>query len=466
MADGGGIDTSMYKDAVGPSTMESVGQVADTVNKLQSGAIQRQTMQSNQIGIDSAKVDLALKQFGNMRSMLGALLADPDAGKKDLSKRIQEEIVKGTRMGMWTPEQAVEGMKTIPSDPRQQYQWLTNQQVNLQSATERMNALFGPVQSNQTGGGTVQTQTPQLPGLPVRQRGSIAGTLPPTTQTPTGPGGAAEFVGQPGVGTVTQGPDSQRVVPPAAAPAPRVPMPNGTPPQANGAPPPPAIAKVPAGLPPGTTEALGGGSKMLVDAREAAGDYGARVNPLRQAIPLISKMKETDIGPTSERWNDVKSTIQTLGGGKLAGIDPEKIKDYNELKKYLTQYTSMRAATLGPKTNDGLATAVTSNPNVNMDKLSVLELSKMAMALERMRQAAVLEFEDKLAKREVTEGQFGTFMAKWGRDMDPRGFVYDLLDGKAQKKMMEGLSPAQLAKIQQSAEVADKHGLLGDVNGR
>jgi hypothetical protein len=132
------------------------------------------------------------------------------------------------------------------------------------------------------------------------------------------------------------------------------------------------------------------------DAMGAAGRFAQRINPLRQAIPLLEKMKDTEIGPTSERWNDIKSTAVTLGAGKLAGIDPEKIKDYNELKKYFTQYASQAAATLGPKTNDGLATAVTSNPNVHMDKLSATELAKVAMGIERMQQAAALEFNERV----------------------------------------------------------------------
>jgi hypothetical protein len=155
-----------------------------------------------------------------------------------------------------------------------------------------------------------------------------------------------------------------------------------------------------------------------------------------------------------------------LGGGKLVGIDPEKIANYNEAKKYLNQYTSQAAAGLGPRTNEGLAAAVTSNPNVNMDKMSLVDLTKTALGVERAKQAGVLEFEAALRRKEVVPGQFGTFMAHWGTEADPRGFVYDLLDGKAQKKMLEGLCDVQKDRIRNAIVIGKKYGLVADIRAQ
>lgn len=201
-------------------------------------------------------------------------------------------------------------------------------------------------------------------------------------------------------------------------------------------------------------------------ASEAAGNYGQRVNPLRQAIPLLEKMKETDIGPTSDRWNDIKSTAVSLGAGPLAGIDPEKIRDYNELKKYFNQYSVQAGAAMGPHTNDGLAAAVTSNPNTHMDRLSGLELSKVALGVERMKQAAVLEFNAKVDRGEADPSQFNRFMVDWGTKQDPRAFVYDLMTKEQQKKLKDSLPPAELNKIRNGMNIADRHGLLGDVHSQ
>lgn len=224
------------------------------------------------------------------------------------------------------------------------------------------------------------------------------------------------------------------------------------------------VPTVSTGLSPAAAATNTRSGEAYAAASEAAGNYGQRVNPLRQAIPILENMKETDIGPISDKWNDIKSTAVNLGAGPLAGIDPEKIKDYNELKKYFNQYSAQAAATLGPKTNDGLATAVTSNPNVHMDKLSASELSKVALGVERMRQAGVLEFNSKVDRGEADPSNFNKFMVDWGTKQDPRAFVYDLMTKEQQDKLKKNLPPAELKKIRDGMNIADRHGLLGDVH--
>lgn len=239
----------------------------------------------------------------------------------------------------------------------------------------------------------------------------------------------------------------------------------------------PTVIKVPAsnmaparvvGAAPGIVEAqtrtAGASSDAYSRASESAGAYSQRVNPLRQAIPILEKMNEKDIGPISDKWNEIKSTAVNLGAGPLLGIDPEKIKDLNELKKYFNQYSVQAGATLGPHTNDGLAAAVTSNPNIHMDKLSATELSKVALGVERMRQAGVLEFNAKVDRGDADPSQFNKFMTDWGTKQDPRAFVYDLMTKEQQDKLKKGLPPAELKKIRDGMNIADRHGLLGDVH--
>lgn len=218
------------------------------------------------------------------------------------------------------------------------------------------------------------------------------------------------------------------------------------------------------GLSPAAAATNVGAGNAYNAASEAAGAYSNRVNPLRQAIPIIEGMKETDIGPISDKWNDIKSTAVNLGAGPLLGIDPTKIRDVNELKKYFNQYSVQAGATLGPHTNDGLAAAVTSNPNIHMDRLSALDLSKVAMGVERMRQAGVLEFKAKVDRGDADPSQFNNFMVDWGTKQDPRAFVYDLMSKEQQEKLKKGLPPSELKKIREGMNIADRHGLLGDVH--
>ena len=198
-------------------------------------------------------------------------------------------------------------------------------------------------------------------------------------------------------------------------------------------------------------------------AVEAGGNYAVRVNPLRQSIPILERMKTTDTGGITERLNDLRSAAQSLGAGPLLGIDPEKIKDFNELKKYFAQYSVQASAAMGPKTNEGMVAAVTSNPNVKMDRLSALDLSKVALGVERMRQAGILAFQDLVRSGQAHENQFNRFMLDWGTRMDPRAFVYDLMT-KEQRAKVRKLPEAEQKKIHDAMTIADRYNLLGDVH--
>lgn len=431
----------------------------------------------NTVGLEKEKLGLALQQVTQLSSMMSDLMANPKAGREDMTKEINERATRGAKLGLFTPAQVVEGLKGLPADPRQQFQWLTTHHAATTSAAEKLQNMIGPASTEGVGPGSVTTQVPGYPGLPVRTRKSQEYGLPPTQERVETDGvnrGQKGPIGSPTLQMPQPGPDSlPGGFPSAPQAAPAQPLQPGqrltpqgtsTPPVASAARPatPPARPVVSA-LPPGVTGELDRGSALFTDASAAAGKYGQRVNPLRTVIPILGKMKETDIGPTSERLNDIKSTLQTLGAGKLLGIDPEKIKDYAEAKKYFNQYTAQAAATLGPKTNEGLATAVTSNPNVNMDKLSATDLSKVALGVERMQQAGVLEFMEQYEAGKVNPGDFGRWLVRWATTQDPRAYVYDIMDDKGQEKIRK-LPDAERAKVRDAMKIAKKHGLLGDVH--
>lgn len=454
------VDTSIYSPL-----MKDVNPYEQTNNLLDTMAKANQVKQQ-QLGIDAAKFDLAMKNIGAVNSTIAGLLGDPDAGKADISKKIIDATTRLVKNNVYTAQHVTEALKEMPRDPVKQANWLRNIYSQTQSAEQRANSFFGPPQGVSDQAGNRLLQIPGYPDLPVRDRGYIPNQLPPTTpainnRNPNDPNyGAAGYVGPsgpPGIQPPTpmaparaRVPSSARVVGDQEA-------------EAHGLY--ETRAPVISSLPPGTARSMEGAAESYNSASEAAGRYAQRVNPLRSAIPILEKMKETDIGPTSERWNDIKSTAITLGAGKIiGGIDPEKIKDYNELKKYLSQYSSQAAATMGPKTNDGLATAVTSNPNVHMDRLSALDLTKVALGVERMQQAGIREFNAMVESGRAAPSSFNKFMVKWASEQDPRAFVYDLLTPEQQAKMKKGLSKAELDKIRNGMNLADRHGLLGDVH--
>lgn len=477
------VDTSFYKDATSENPLDMAGKVIEYKNKLLGNVHNQQTIEKTAIGIDSDKVDLAMKRFGIMNSAISGLIGDKGYGTENLKPKINGVMGRLVKDGVLSAQHAVEALQGIPDDPREQANVLRNFHSQTQSAIERGNSFFGSPQTQNVGNALVTTQTPQYPGKPAATRSEIPLALPPTTPTvqanPSQPNFGAQMpLGPTAIPKVQQGPGIMPATPeaPARAMVPSTPkmvgdregMASGI---YEGATPAQRVAgahevakPIITALPPDVTAARGGAVQSYNDAMAAGAKYAQRVNPLRQAIPLLEKMKETDIGPTSERWNDLKSTAQTLGAGKvIGGIDPEKIRDYNELKKYFAQYASQAAATMGPKTNDGLATAITSNPNVHMDKLSATDLSKIAMGVERMQQAGAHEFDELVQTGKMQPGDFNKFMLKWGTNQDPRAFVYDIMDKKAQDKV-KALPAAERAKVADGMRIAEKWQLLGDVH--
>jgi hypothetical protein len=479
------VKTDFYKDAVSDSPLKVAGEVADYRNKLLSNVQNEQTVQANNI-------KLATERFGMINNAASGLLSDPELGTKDVTKKLWDTLGRLTKGDAMSAQHAVQFMQQFPQDPKGQAAAIKGVHAQTLNAWERGKAYLGTVEGVGTGGGTKLIQQPAYGGSPPKDLGYIPNTLQPGQPTIDADPSSPSYGRETTMGVYGNPP----IQPPAVSP--RAPV-RSPPPAASGGLPPvngaPARGKVPSTakvvgddegaksgiyeapnfndrfsaarpttkLAPGEGTALEGSAVAYNDAMGAAGRFAQRVNPLRQAIPLLEKMKDTDIGPTSEKWNDIKSTAVTLGAGKLAGIDPEKIKDYNELKKYFTQYASQAAATLGPKTNDGLATAVTSNPNVHMDKLSATELAKVAMGIERMQQAAALEFNERVQAGKAQPGTFNKFMLKWATDQDPRAFVYDILDKKGQEAVRK-LPEAERAKVKEGMRIAEKWKLLGDVH--
>lgn len=453
------IDTSIYKNAVS----QDPGEVQ---NKLLQNLSAQQGLVQGQQAIQANQIKLATERFGMINNAASGLLSDPDLGKKDVTGKLWDTLGRLTKGDAMSAQHAVQFMQQFPSDPQQQVQAVKNVHSQTLGAWEKGKAYLGETQGLDTGGGTKFIRAPAFGGSgQPKDVGYVPNTLQPATKQ-VNPDLSESYVG--GTGN-----------PPIQGPAPRAPINNPasaatgwtTGPTTNaqtGAPMPQGAGNIkpqPIVAAPSPDEAIArkGSADAYNDAMAAAGKYAQRINPLRQAIPILEKMKETEIGPTSDKWNDIKSTAISLGAGPLLGIDPEKIKNLNELKKYFNQYASQAAATLGPKTNDGLATAVTSNPNIHMDKLSATDLSKVAFGIERMQQAGAHEFNDAVQAGKAKPGDYNKFMLKWATDQDPRAFVYDLMDKKAQDAVKK-LPTAERAKVAEGMRIAEKWKLLGDVH--
>lgn len=199
---------------------------------------------------------------------------------------------------------------------------------------------------------------------------------------------------------------------------------------------PPVISPLmPTGAPLGhaeAVEAVGAGSGKQYDADLAQADtktFRRSVFPLEQAIPLLEKLGPQGTGPGTETLNNIKSFALSMG---LPGVDAEKIKGYDEAKKYLTDFVNQNSS---GGTNDKLAAAFAGNPSVHISNAAASDVAKSALALRRMQQAQVMEFQ----KTGKPEDQYTRWASGWATGQDPRAYGFDLMSPQAQRKLISSL---------------------------
>ncbi len=211
-----------------------------------------------------------------------------------------------------------------------------------------------------------------------------------------------------------------------------------------------------AALAPGQAEPLtASGAAYAKDLAESRG-FAERMNPLKQAIPLLEKLGKTGVGPTTETIQHIKSAAQSLG---LPVPNEKAITNYAEAKKYLSQNA---AAVAPPGTNiPSVLNAFEANPNMQQPQQAAVELSKMLYGLGRLRQASVLAFQ----KTGLPAGQYTDWASKWAPQQDVRGYIADLMTPQQRKDLLKSVpkGSAQAAKVAESYKTAKSLDLLGDV---
>lgn len=205
------------------------------------------------------------------------------------------------------------------------------------------------------------------------------------------------------------------------------------------------------GLPPGSEASAG---VMQADLARA-GNFAQEIYPLRQALEKATALGPGGMAPGSKGRQEVESFIYGLSPQitGMFGIN-EKIKNYAELEKYLTQAMQNRAQNLGPHTNEGLATAVTGSPNVHINDLAGVDLIKAAIGMRRMEHSQVLQA--------AKEGPANYTAAKAGfaAKQDPRAYVIDMMTPDQIKDLQKNLKGPERSRFNASLKAAIDSGAI------
>lgn len=467
------VDTSSYKMALptGQSPLQTAQQL---------GGLEQQKIQ-----IDQSKLKLMNDRFAIINNELSTLANDPSATRE----KVLSKINTLSRMGLVPKEQLNEFVKDVPQDNKQLKPFLEQTLQRGMSVMEKVNFQYGQINARNVGGQDIVTrESPRFGVTPTGQQ--FPHTLPSTTQE-YDDSGRPKFRGPqpyqfnaPGMPVAPPGPVQQGAPlspPPGATearpiPVPATPiLPGGLPttagapraaqtglpvaqPPATGAPmggPPPVWAGPPPGVVEAETHAGAASGEQLAKARVAAANYQRDMFPLMQAIPALEKLGTKGTGPGTEEINLLKSFIlSNVPGVKETDFD-NTVADYDKAKKYLTDFVNQTGST---GTNDKLAAAFAGNPSVGISNAAAIDVAKSALALRRMQQAVILDFE----KKGLPASQYSRYTAQLTNTLDPRAFGFDLIKKDKQEKLVSDLkkNPNEAENFRKSYELAKSLGII------
>ena len=275
--------------------------------------------------------------------------------------------------------------------------------------------------------------------IPPSQAGQASGSIPPAAGPPPGQGAAAA-------------PPPMRMPPPPQQGQ----MAPGAPPApvgASGAPPasqpwtmgmsPQQLAAAQQGMTAGVTQYKGDQAAIPV---QKAGLANAQ-----QALQGFIQAGPTGTGLGTASFNTLKATYGQFSGALSAGFGIslpggaaaiQSVANYDDLHKLLVANASQMAASAGPHSNEGLAAAVSGNASTSISNLASQDVMKTQIALARMRQFPALSYAGSPdAQGDTTGTNYPAYAAKVATTMDPRAFVFDLLNASQRAKVIASLSP-------------------------
>lgn len=422
------IDTSIYQVPQQPNALQQFGNAVGISNQVEQNKLLRGQQVQQQTQIDTGKLELTFKQLGAFRNMLAPLINKPDG----VSERDVTNIATmGIQQKLFTPQQAASSLANFPRNgtAAEKQKFVRDLYTQALSHENQISLMLGPVSGVNTGGGTTLVQTPQMPGLPAREVGALPNTLPP---------GADLYNEQKRQKIkVTEGQPGSLVTPGGKHPSVAGGMKT-------------APAEAPLGESEGAREAAGQSGTQLATDRTNAADFTRQVFPLEQAIPKLEALGKTGTGPGTEETNQIKSFLQSLG---IPGYDPEKIKNFDESKKYLTDWVMANG---NVATNDKLAASFASNANVNISNAAAVDVAKAALALRRMKQAQVAAFE----ASGLPESQYTRWASQWNAKQDPRVYGFDLMTQVQRQAVIKSIPENKRALFMMAVEDAEKANLI------
>lgn len=439
------VDTSSYLKPSAPVN------ALDQAAKLGSLQQQQQQIQSGALTIDKQKLDLVNQRFGELAKTFIGLMQKPDLSSNDVNQHIDNQV----KIGYITPEMGAQIKTQMPADGNPE-KIRAKLKLDLQHAQTTMEAINTYAGSNATTNDNAVTRQGVIKS-PLEGGGFVPATEQPVQLPPTQPiigaNKAPGVVGPSGPSGVRPYASPGMVAAPAPTPVPR---PTGL--RSNVVPPPavtgptgPTVAQgtefnnrfsaafpnaVQTGLPPGTTEATQAvatqsGKDLATDLTRAK-SLQADLYPAHRVLDILKQEGPTAFGVGTDNLNTLKNAMVTWFPGSVDQKTIEGVKNFEEAKKQLVALARSSGST---GTNDQLAAAFEANPNTKMTGATIESVLKSVVALRKMQAAQTLM----AVQQGIPDEKYSKWIAQNQNQFDPRAFGFDMMDRKAQIKLLQEL---------------------------
>jgi hypothetical protein len=420
-----------------PDAAYNLPQVIQGINAQKQ---QQQTLQTGAL-------DQSMKAQSGLRQGLGSLLTKQDLSPQD----VQSFATTQLQAGAITPQVYQAEMQSMPQDPQQLRQWVSQHYMSALSGETQLHAMLPQYAQVNTGPATVAVnQNPLALSGGVGTVGyTLKNGLTPAeaaAQVPVinadgsqGTRSKASVLQQQGLGGLLP-PDAQG----AAGSDGRYPG-NGGVVQTSPA----------AGVAEATAKANAAGGDQWVADQTSNANSNTRVNMLGNAL---NALQNSTTGNGADKLQAVKSLLVTLGAAPQSTVD--SVQNFDEANKYLTQYAQQKAAGFGHGTDAQLAASISGNGNTHISNLAAQDVVKVNLALERMEQARTAAFQQQLDAGAVKPSDYSSWKSKFGSTMDPRVFIADQVPIAKTQAMVKSMTPQQQATFKAQYNWAVQNGYI------
>lgn len=398
----GSVDTSMYANAVPdqPNMLTQLSGLISAKNALTQG--------------DLAQNELAQRRLGLLHNELSALRTIPNPTMDNVNEIASRLVANGIPQEIVAPE--VRRIQAAGGTPQAIHAAADRHISAALDAMGRYGAAYGTPSERNTGGEQRTVFVNPMRGT-VTTAGGNAGVL----QNTMAPGDANTI--QPMVGAdgrVVNRTKQQNVDIVTGRSA----LNNGF--RGRGAQ--PGAPTAPGGGVEGPGPNFEAGLKALNEDKQNAAAKIQGTQPLLNALPLLSQLGTSAAGPGSQAFNKIKSSLIT------AGILPPNVSDAavrQEAQKYLNQYVSKSG--IAQRSDMGTLAAQSSSPNLETSLPATLELTRNAIASDRMEAARPLAYGNK-----APDGYLD-HKATFGQNQDLRAYQIDIMPPAQRQKLLDDM---------------------------